>query len=149
MYFGSHRDLPYKLDANAKELLQLSGMMERLTKADVAKAAKSLDEAARALEDLLKGELPGCTCRLIENDNYSYLDWKEDCRHHRGLFLFHKESKAKYEEAHKKLKNEVRLKLVSELIGGLARGDGQGNDHVVRRAIQLADEAITQLGGVP
>lgn len=148
MYFGSHRDLPYKLDAHAKELYQLSGMIERLTKADVAKAAKSLEEAARALEDLMKGELPGCTCRLVENDNYSYLDWNENCRHHRGLWLFQSESKKKYDEALKKLKNELRVKLVAELIGGLARGDGQGAKHLVARAIELADETIAQLGGV-
>lgn len=143
MYFGSHRDLPYKLDAHAKELYQLSGMIERLTKADVAKAAKSLEEAARALEDLMKGELPGCTCRTIDNDNYSYLDYNETCRHHRGLWLFQNESKKKYDEAHKKLKHELRIKLVTEIVG--RSPSGLSDEETVERALRLADKTIEGL----
>lgn len=141
-------DRQRKLLAEVDKLISLKKMTDRVTVDDLNRWAELMQLAAGDLRELVEANLPGCICRRIENDNYSYLDYAESCRHHGSLFHMQAELKKRYELAEKKLKDEVRMSIVREALSGTVDMPTtltvQG---LVTRAIEIADEAIRQLTG--
>lgn len=149
-----------ELRAFAERMAPLAKMPDRVTGADLQLAAELANKAAASLDELLEARLPGCICRLIENDNYSYLDYAEACRHHGSLFAQERQLKEGYTKAEKALKNEARMKLVAAALTGAAtRHDtseapagwtsvtGPAVETVVERAITIADATIKRIAG--
>lgn len=149
-----------ELRAFAERMAPLAKMPDRVTGADLQLAAELANKAAASLDELLEARLPGCICRLIENDNYSYLDYAEACRHHGNLFVQERQLKEGYAKAEKALKNEARMKLVAAALSGTAAAHGTGDvpagwtsvtgpaaGALVERAIAIADEAIKRILG--
>ena len=137
-----------ELRAFADRMTPLAKMPERATAADLQLAADLATKAADSLDELLKARPPGCVCRLIEDDNYSYLDYAEGCIHHRQYYLLREKLKADYAKMEKLLKNEVRMKLVATALAGsasLPEEDSPDNDDIAKRAIAIADEVIRQI----
>lgn len=125
---------------------QLTRMPDRATEKDFRQLADLLREAAKDVEALLNAELPGCTCRRVEHDDSSCLDYNESCRHHAHLVARLASNKKHYEDAEKKLKNEVHVRLVAAALSGtagtvLVTADLEVED-VVDAALQIADRAI-------
>lgn len=138
-----------ELRAFAERMTPLAKMPDRATSADLQLAADLATKAADSLDELLKARPPGCNCRLIEDDNYSYLDYAESCLHHRQYHLLREKLKADYAKMEKALKNETRMKLVAAALSGSAGIepkellDHQGQ--LVQNAIAIADEVIRQI----
>lgn len=131
----------------AQLIKDLTHVPDRATEKDFRQVTDLLTSAADDLDELLRAELPGCACRRIQDDNYAYLVYAEDCRHHRGLYLQEKNLKARYEKAESVLKNEVRLRFITATLTGAAvTGDGRiEHASIVKRAIAIADEAVLQI----
>lgn len=142
-----------ELRAFADRMTPLAKMPDRATAADLQLAADLATKAADSLDELLKARPPGCNCRLIEDDNYSYLDYAESCIHHRQYHLLREKLKADYAQMEKKLKNETRMKLIAAVLSGTATPMDHrdlpvaGIEPVVERAIAIADEVIRQITG--
>lgn len=137
-----------ELRALAERVAPLEKMLDRVTAADLKLVTDLATKAADSFNELLKADPPGCTCRLIETDNYSYLDYAESCRHHRQYHRLREELKEGYARMEKALKNEVRLKLVAAALTGTASSiTTQSDAAVVERAFAIADEAIRQIAG--
>lgn len=135
-----------ELRAFDERMRSLVKMPDRATGADLQLAADLVANAAADLEELLRAQLPGCTCCRIQDDNYDYLVYAEDCRHHRHGFLREQQLKADYAKAEKKLKDEVRMSLVRAALSGTATLPAMADLHsCVERAIQIADETIRQI----
>ncbi len=138
-----------ELRAFAERMTPLAKMPDRATGADLQLAADLATKAADSLDELLKAKPPGCNCRLIEDDNYSYLDYAESCLHHRQYFFLREKLKADYAKMEKALKNEVRMKLVAAALSGSAGLEPKDlldhQDQLVQNAIMIADEVIRQL----
>jgi hypothetical protein len=135
-----------ELRAFADRIEPLAKMPDRATCADIQLAADLAKQAANDLDELVKATPPGCICRRIENDYYSYLDYAEECIHHRQYYFLREQLKADYAKMEQALKNETRLKLV---IAALQAQTVHSNDPVERMAklaIELADEVLRQLG---
>lgn len=144
----------------ANRMAPLAKVPDRATSADFQLAAELATKAADSLDELLKAQPPGCTCRRIENDNYSYLDCAESCIHHRQYHLLSEALKAEYTKMEKELKNAARLKFVAAALTGIAASLNTGNapeswtdmteptaNSIVARAIELADEVVRQITG--
>jgi hypothetical protein len=127
----------------------LAKMPDRATSADIQLAADLATKAASDLDELVKATPPGCICRRIENDNYSYLDYAEDCIHHRQYYFLREQLKADYAKMEKVLKNEVRMKLVAAALSGTAgmeaKEDQIGRNAFVENALEIADAAIRRI----
>lgn len=124
-------------------------MPQRVNAADIDQAATMARKAADNLDELLKATPPGCLCRTIDTDNYSYLDYAEACRHHGRLYLLEKDLEARHEKLVKALKNEARMKLVAAALSGAAAFP-QEDDHIgrnahIERALTIADDTIHRL----
>lgn len=132
-----------ELRAFAERLAPLAKRPDRVTAADVQQAADLATKAADSLDELLAATPPGCECRQIETDNYSYLDYAESCRHHRQYYILGKKLGADYDALKKTLKDETRLKLIAAALSGTPTP--MDVEPVVARAIKIADEAIRQL----
>jgi len=153
MYFEALRDLPDRLISRARELEKLVDMPDRVKADDIKKAAKSLFDAADAMRQLMQGSLPGCTCRLIDDDGRFYHVYDENCTHHRHLKAQADDNKKRYDDAHKKLTNEVRVQMVTQLIGHVFKqwcedddeGEGFSESELAQRTIAIADAAIAEL----
>ena len=147
------RNRARELRAFADRMGPLAKMPDRVTAADLQLAADLAAKAADSLDELLKARPAGCNCRLIEDDNYSYLDYAESCLHHRQYYLLREQLKADYAKMERKLKNEVRMKLVAAALSGTATPMDHrdlpiaGVEPVVERAIAIADEAIRRITG--
>jgi|HubBroStandDraft_6_1064221.scaffolds.fasta_scaffold865195_1 hypothetical protein len=131
-----------------EEFRKLMDMPDRAKANDFRVAAEAMLKAADSIDALLDDNLPGCVCRHIENDNYSYLDYAESCRHHGGLYRQIAELKKSYEKTEKKLKDEARMSLVRAALTGAATAtDGRlgPTPRIVGNAISIADEAIHQI----
>ena len=138
-----------ELRAFAARITPLANMPDRATGADLQLAVDLATKAADSLDALLNATPPGCLCHLIENDNYSYLDYAKDCRHHGQYFHLREKLKADFAKMEKALTNEVRMKLVTAALTGTAGVPGtmtnNGRDNIVIRALDLADETIRRL----
>ena len=136
------------LRLRGEEFRKLVGMPDRAKAEDFKAAAEVMLKAADSIDALLDDNLPGCVCRHIESDNYSYLDYAESCRHHGGLYRQIAELKKSYEKTEKKLKDEARMSIVRATLSGTADMPAtltvQG---FVARAIEIADETLRQLTG--
>lgn len=140
------RDRSRELRAFAERMTPLAKMPDRVTGTDLQLAADLATKAADHLDELLEARLPGCICRQIDNDNYSYLDYTESCRHHSQLYTIRESLKADYKKAEKTLKNEVRMKLVASALTGAAMLPRTADvDHYTEKAIEIADEVIRRI----
>jgi hypothetical protein len=145
----------HRFSKRSRELIEraqivedLSRVPDRMTEKDFRLATDLMRGAASDLEELIKATPPGCICRRIENDNYSYLDYAEDCIHHRQYYCLREQLKADYAKMEKALKNEVRMKLVAAALSGTAvplKHDNPTPDTVVLRALAIADETIRRI----
>ena len=136
-----------ELNERAKKIEDLGKMPDRAVELDFRQAAEMMRGAATDLDDLVKAELPGCVCRRVDRDDYSYLDYSLECRHHHQLHYLGEKLKADYIKMEKALKNEVRVKLVAAALAGTA-GTAPG-DRLVENAIAVADMAIRRLTETP
>lgn len=140
-----------ELRAFAERMTPLTKMPDRVTAADLQLAVDLANKAANHIDELVKATPPGCICRRIDNDNYSYLDYAEACIHHRQYYFLREELKRDYQKMETALKAEVRMKLIAAALGGTAtpldaRDIPQaGVGTVVERAIELADETIRRI----
>ena len=140
-----YRERTRDLQGCADLLKNLTKMPDRAASAkDFQQVADLLKGAAEDIEALLKAELPGCNCRVIDHDDYSRIVYAESCRHHGHLFALEKRLKEGYARAEKVLKDEIRLRFVAAALTGAAP-DGGTPSIVVDRAIAIADEAIGRL----
>jgi hypothetical protein len=128
----------------------LAKMPDRATSADLQLAADLAKKAADDLDELVKATPSGCVCRRIDNDNYSYLDYHEECIHHRQYYFLREQLKADYAKMEKALKNEVRIKFVAAALAGTAAGiepkeDQLGRNAFVENALEIAEAAIRRI----
>ena len=138
-----------ELNERAKRIEDLGKMPDRAVELDFRQAAEMMRGAATDLDDLVKADLPGCLCRRIENDNYSYLDYSLECRHHHQLHYLSEKLKADYTKMEKTLKNEARMKLVASALTGTACMAPQDLPSFTNNAIAIADETIARLTESP
>ena len=131
----------WELRAFADRMGPLAKMPDRVTSTDIQLAADLANKAASDLDELVRATPTGCTCRRIENDNYSYLDYAEGCLHHRQYYLLREQLKADYAKMEKVLKNKARMKLVAAALSGSATSAADLN-HYVKQAVAIADETI-------
>lgn len=136
-----------ELRALADRMTPLAAMPDRATGADLRLAADLAKKAADSLVELLEVPLPGCICRLIETDNYSYRDYAEGCQHHGSLFKQERQLKEDYQKMERSLKDEARMKIITAALTGTAvtTEDYGGKVRAVDRAIAIADEAIHRI----
>ena len=137
-----------ELRAFADRIEPLAKMPERATSADIQLAADLVKKAANDLDALVKATPPGCICRRVEDDNYSYLDYAEECIHHRHYYFLREKLKADYAKMEKNLKNEVRIRLVAAALSGTALvrdGEIENPERHAIRALAVADAAIAKL----
>ncbi len=129
----------------ADELQHLAELPDRLTKKDVEAAAKALRDAADDIDGLARAKPSGCICRHIEDDNYSYLHYDERCYHHGDLVRRTAAIKNDYEKAEKRLRDEVRMKLIVAALPGATALPDLNKEEAARVAIDAADAVIRQL----
>ena len=135
-----------QLRNHAAKYKKLAEVPDRLTKGDVLDFITLLEDAARDLEQLTRGPLPGCTCRRIEDDDRSYVIPDEKCHHHRHQVAQEKEIRQRYAEAAEKLKREHRVPLVAAALQGIVieRFDDPP-ERQAEAAVAVADAAIAAL----
>ena len=138
-----------ELHERAQIIEDLSRVPDRMTEKDFRLATDLMRGAANDLDELVKATPPGCICRHIENDNYSYLDYAEDCIHHRHYYFLSEKLKADYAKMEKALKDEARMKLVSAALAGTAgmatTEDQIGRNAFVENALEIAEAAIRRI----
>lgn len=137
-----------ELNERAQILENLAKLPNRATENDLRQAASMMRGAANHLEELVAATPPGCICRHVENDNYSYLDYAEACLHHRQLYILRESLKKDYAKMERQLKDEVRMKLVAAALTGTAsmpRQEDPGGKNTVEKALMLADAAIRRI----
>lgn len=135
-YFGSLHDLPKQFLAKSRSLDGVASLPTVGITIDNVRDA--LREAAEAMQQLMRGELPGCTCTRIEHDDYTRLEYDEKCRHHRSLASQLAASKKRYDDAEKKLTNDIHIKLVIGMMPGLLT-------EAIRTGI-ISSQAATRMG---
>lgn len=151
MPLSNHQDLIEALQAIANDHQRLAARDAHrvMTAQDLLASSELLFKASRAIAELTRGELRGCTCRSIAHDDYFALDYDKECTHHGRFFLQIEKCKAEYTKALKALRNEIRVKLIIEIIGRVAPGViATGNrlsGAALQDAINLADQAIAAL----
>jgi len=149
--YGPLYNMPRDLLARRRELEGLSLMPERTTREDIMKTCQALQAASEAMSQLMKAELTGCICkRVLDNDRF-YLDYDDTCPHHHSIMVRLADNKKHYEEAHKKLTDELRIKFLPGIIAALVTTRhtldfDEDDDETVRLAFNLADAAIAELG---
>lgn len=137
-----------ELRAFAERMVPLAKMPDRVTAADIQLAAALATKAASDLDELVSAKPTGCICRHVQDDNYSYLDYAEECLHHRQYYFLREKLKADYAKMEKALKNEVRMKLVAAALSGTAiipEEDAPDREDMVKHAIKIADETIRRI----
>jgi hypothetical protein len=140
---------PVELKSRSVQLEQLAVMPERVTKDDLQKAAQAMRDCSDDITYLLRGELVGCPCRRIENDNTgaSYLVYVDECPHHRWLKREEERLKAAYADAEKKLADGVRLQFFKSALEGILAGRNSPGipEWTIEEARKLADQAVAAL----
>lgn len=139
------RQRQHELNEHVQLFAKLSPMPERLTEKDLQRAIYLMSRAAEDLGALLDARLPGCTCRRIEDDNYSRLIYEKTCTHHSSLYHQEKTLEERYAKAEKTLKDEARMKLITAAISGAAFQVPQDAGLFSRNALEIADDVIRRL----
>jgi hypothetical protein len=134
-----------QLRDQASKYKKLAEMPDRLTKGDILDFVTLLEDAARDMENLTRGPLPGCTCRLIDDDNRCYVIYDPKCHHHRHLEAQRNETAARYAEAAEKLKREHRVPLAAAALQGLLSRSGGPPAQPAEAAVAAADEMLAVL----
>lgn len=140
-----YRKRAHDLHGCAQLIKDLTRVPDRATEADFRQVADLMTDAANDLNELIKATPPGCICRRIENDNYSYLDYAEGCLHHRQLYALSESLKADYIRMEKALKDEARMRLIAAALTGSAVNPQNTSIGAVKYAIAIADEALQQV----
>ena len=141
-----YRNRTRDLRARAEQLDQLVKMPDRVTSYDLRLASDLMTEAANDLDKLIKATPPGCTCHLVESDTHSYLDYAEDCLHHRDLYTRRENLKGSFAKMERTLKNEVRVRFIMAALSGVAaRPNVDASGTLANYAISIADEALRQI----
>jgi len=73
---------PNQLRERAAKLDLLARVPDRATGDDIYNAAETIRDCAVDIERLTRKSPPGCTCRLIEDDDRSYVVPDPTCRDH-------------------------------------------------------------------
>jgi len=135
----------------AKKLEDLGKMPDRAVELDFRQAGELIRGAAADIQELVDAKLPGCVCRRIDHDDYSYLDYSLECRHHHQLHALSEKLKADYKKMEKTLKDEVRMKLVAAALSGTARDRDEAMtvDQIGINAIEIANDVIRRLTETP
>jgi len=140
---------PIELKSRSVQLERLSTMPDRITKKDIDDTAQALRDCSDDITYLLRGELVGCPCRRIENDNNgsSYLIYVDECPHHRWLKREEERLKTAYEEATKKLADNVRQQFFKSALEGILAGRNSPGvpEWAITDAMKLADQAVAAL----
>lgn len=159
-YWGPLRDLPNKLRAQSRALAPLVSMPSRVTSDDIETARAALQTASEGMEQLMSGELSGCTCRRFDDGDRTYVDYDNKCTHHRSLLMQRDASKKNYDDAHKKLTDDLRVKLVTGMMPAVlaealrngimtSKNTGMNPDEMLTGLVQVvimfADAAIAEL----
>jgi hypothetical protein len=119
---GRYRNRSHELRGCSQLLQQLSKVPDRATEKDFRQVIDLLTGAADDIDELLRAELTGCSCRRIQEDGYhDYLVYDENCRHHRGLYLLEKDLERRREKAERVYKNELRLRFITAALKLLKR----------------------------
>ena len=140
------RNRAKELETLAGRLTTLSALPERTTTDDLRDAADLARKAAADLTTLVKAELPGCICPRIQRDDYDYLEYVQNCRHHSDLYHQREGSKARYAELEKALKDEARMKIVIAALNGAALSS-HSPSAIIANALDVANEALRKIGG--
>lgn len=138
-----------ELNERAQLLEDLARTPELAPAGCFSRTADLMRGAASDLDELVKATPPGCICRRVNNDNYSYLDYAEECLHHRQLYALSARLKADYARMERALKDETRMKLVVATLSGAATSMAAQAEHLhgafVENALTLADEVIRRI----
>lgn len=137
------------LHLRAKLVENLAQVPDRAKEKDFHDIADLLKKTASDIEELIDAKLPGCICRRIDHDDYSYLVYAEECRHHHQLHAQTEKLKTDYAKMEKTLKNEARMKLVASALAGTAGRAPQDLAGFANNAIAIADETIARLTETP
>lgn len=137
------------LNENAKSADDLAKVPDRILPTDLSNAAALMRGAALDMRELMEAKLPGCVCRRIDHDDYSYLVYSIDCRHHHQLHVLMEKLKTDYAKMEKALKDEARMKLVATALTGTTSLAMQDLSVFSRNAIAIADETIARLTETP
>lgn len=138
-----------ELKERAKLVEDLGRVPDRAKEKDFRDLAELLRKTASDIEELVDAKLPGCICRRIDHDDYSYLVYATECRHHHQLHFMTEKVKADYAKMEKTLKDEARMKLVATALTGTASLAVQDLPSFSRNAIAIADETIARLTETP
>ena len=137
-----------ELNERARLVDDLARMPDRATENDFRQAADLMRGAASDLDELASATPTGCVCRRIENDNYSYLDYHEECLHHRQYYFLREKLKEDYAKMEKALKDEARMKLVAAALSGsagMAPNDVRELSTFAENVLEIADSVIRQI----
>lgn len=134
----------------AETLEKLAQMPDRVTAKDLADASNALRTADATIDKLQKGPLPGCTCRVIDDGEHSYVIYNAKCHHHASLLAREERLKADFAAAEKKLKDPYRAQLFAAALQGLLASRTTALkdisvEAVVNAAEKLADAALERL----
>ena len=134
-----------ELKERAKLVEDLGRIPDRAKEKDFRDLGELLKKTASDIEELVDAKLPGCICRRIDHDDYSYLVYATECRHHHQLHALTEKCKADYAKMEKTLKDEARMKLVTSALTGTACMAPQDLPGFANNAIAIADETIARL----
>lgn len=132
------------LKKHANDLDKLSSMPDRVTRRDIQGAAQTILDAANDIQTLLRGRLPGCPCRVIEDESYSRVIYDEACPHHGHLEAQLKAYRKRIEDVERALKDDARQRFALAAIPALASHEASPRA-IVERALQIADAMVTEL----
>jgi hypothetical protein len=118
------------------------------SKKDLEQTAQALKDCANDIKYLLRGELIGCPCQRIENDNTgaSYLVYENACPHHSWLKKEEERLKAAYAKAETRLKRDVRYEIAKAALEGTAVSNPTMEfETVVKQSLRIADAFVAEL----
>ena len=138
-----------ELKERAKLVEDLGRVPDRAKEKDFRDLADLLKKTASDIEELVDAKLPGCICRRIDHDDYSYLVYATECRHHHQLHVLTEKLKADYAKMEKTLKDDARMKLVAAALAGTASLSPLDHDpeQIMINAIGIANGVIYRLTG--
>lgn len=146
-WIGDLVENPDDLKTLANKLDKLAEMPERTTRDDLRSAARALTAVSNDVRKLLKHPLVGCPCRRIQDDNFDYLVYADECQHHRHLKHETERLKKAYADAQKKLEVTHHTEFMASALAGIAAFTEFERDpaEVAERARALADACVAAL----
>lgn len=134
----------------ARAIEKLRDMPERTTRDELLAWASALRRASQHLEQLTRTRPHGCTCRYHEDDDRSWVTPDPQCPHHKHQIEERAALAKHYAKQHTKLTNEIRLRLVTAAITGLAsKASVLSPDGIATEALQVADAVIAKIEAEP